>query len=150
MITWHIILKHLHHWLLWVHFYCEKSTQKPKIAKLIIFLIFSKWRHSDQKLSVVVLYITEWLNYRFWPHFHQKAYSGGILKPDILVFMFFSVRKLTCFCFQDPQLSSCYLDIWPITHYLSVIYRFSAKHMTGVLTQFITNALILARRVWRG
>ena len=42
---------------------------------------------------------------------HSKNKKKTIFKPVILVFSCFSVRKLTCFCFQDPQLSSCYLDI---------------------------------------
>ena len=132
--------------------------------------------HSKAKITDISLAINTWLIFYFTPsqsvsnlhksnfifsHFKislsylfpkihlfiVKISKTSIFKPVILVFLCFSVRKLTCFCFQDPQLSSCYLDIWPITHYLSVIYRFSAKHMTGVMTQFIANALILARRV---
>ena len=62
----------------------------------------------------------------------------------------FSDQNFTQNCFRNSQLPHSYQAIWPITHYLLVIYRFLAKHMTGVLTQLLTNELILARRVWRG
>ena len=58
----------------------KNITQKPKIAKLIIFGIFLKWRHSSRKWSKVVLSMTKWPTGHFWPYFRQKAYSGGILK----------------------------------------------------------------------
>ena len=57
----------------------KKITWKPKITKLLIFWIFSKWRHSNRKWSVVVPYMTKWPYVHFWPHFRQKTYSGGIL-----------------------------------------------------------------------
>ena len=57
----------------------RKNTQKPKIAKLIFFWIFSKWRHSHRTWQLVVLCMTKWPNGHFWSHFSQKTYSWGIL-----------------------------------------------------------------------
>ena len=82
MVTWPIIWKHKQCWLPPAYVHYEKNTQKPKIAKLIIFRIFFKWRHSDRKCSKVVPCMTEWPNDHFWPYFRQKAYSGGILKRN--------------------------------------------------------------------
>ena len=80
MVTWPIILKHFQCLLLWAHIYNGKFTRKPKIAELIIYGIFSKWRHSDRKLSKMVPCLTKWPNDHIWPYFRQKPYSGGILK----------------------------------------------------------------------
>ena len=84
LVTWPIILKHIHCWLLLAHICYEKIAHKSKIAKLTNFEFFFKWRHSDRKWSKLVPSMTEWPNDHFLSYLRQKAYSGGILKWLIL------------------------------------------------------------------
>ena len=79
------------------------------LTEILFYALLFVFKSSKKEFPF--LSFQDFIYFQKYTSLESKNIKNFDFKPVILVFLCFSVRKLTCFCFQDPQLSSCYLDI---------------------------------------